>query len=130
MLNYAALVVFAVAAAWWLLRDRAIRAGRADLADETIARDFVFALVLLFVVTSRVLSPQFMIWLLGLAAVVLCARDSRLRRPAWVVVAAVIFSATRVRQPRQHAAAEPGAAGGNLGRLRHPFSVVGPRAGV
>lgn len=99
LLNYAALVVFAVAAAWWLLRDRAIRTGRDDLADETVARDFVFALVLLFVATSRVLSPQYMVWLLGLAAVVLCASDSRLRRPAWIVVAAVIFSATVYDNP-------------------------------
>ena len=59
-----------------------------------MSRDFVFAVALLLVVTSRVLSPQYMIWLLGLAAVVLTAGSSALRRPAWMIVAAAAITAS------------------------------------
>ncbi len=51
-------------------------------------------MVLLLVVTSRVLSPQYMIWLLGLAAVVLAAKAGVLRRAAWMVVVAAIVTAS------------------------------------
>ncbi len=79
--------------AWWVARDRAIhRAGRVDLAEAAAGRDAVLTAVLLAVVLSRVLSPQFMIWLLGLAAVVLSTRGSRLHRPAWVVALAVALT--------------------------------------
>src|SRR6185295_5675962 len=69
-LDIAAVLVLLAAAWWWWMRDRGIRRGREDLADEVLARDFVFTVVLLFLVTSRVLSPQFMIWMVGLAGVV------------------------------------------------------------
>jgi len=88
----AAVLVLFAAAGWWWLRDRAIRRGRDDLADEVLARDFVFTVVLLFLITSRVLSPQFMIWMVGLAAVVLCARTTRLARPAWLVLVATLLT--------------------------------------
>jgi hypothetical protein len=91
-LEIAAFLVLLAAAWWWWMRDRAIRNGRKDLADEVLARDFVFTLVLLFLVTSRVLSPQFMVWMVGLAAVVLCARSTRLERPAWLVLVAMLLS--------------------------------------
>lgn len=93
-LEWLTLAALAAVAAWWALRARAIRAGRSDLADAAVSRDFVFTVVLLLVVTSRVLSPQFMIWLLGLAAVVLTAGTARLARPAWLVVGATILSAS------------------------------------
>lgn len=92
LLGIAAFLVLLAAAWWWWMRDRAIRRGREDLADEVLARDFVFTVVLLFLVTSRVLSPQFMIWMVGLAAVVLTAGATRLSRPAWLVLAAVLLS--------------------------------------
>ncbi|HEU4739158.1 MAG TPA: glycosyltransferase family 87 protein [Solirubrobacterales bacterium] len=92
LLGVAAVLVLLAAAWWWWMRDRAIRRGREDLADEVLARDFVFTVVLLFLVTSRVLSPQFMIWMIGLAAVVLTAGATRLSRPAWMVIAAVLLS--------------------------------------
>jgi Glycosyltransferase family 87 len=92
LLGVAALLVLLAAAWWWWLRDRAIRRGREDLADEVLARDFVFTVVLLSLVTSRVLSPQFMVWMVGLAAVVLCARTTRLERPAWLVLVAMLLS--------------------------------------
>lgn len=86
------LLVLAAAAGWWLLRERAIRSGRADLRDAAVSRDFVFAVVLALVVANKVLSPQFMIWLVGLAAVVLTAGTPRLARPAWTVLAATALT--------------------------------------
>ncbi len=92
LLGLAAVLVLLAAAWWWWMRDRAIRGGRKDLADEVLARDFVFTVVLLFLVTSRVLSPQFMVWMIGLAAVVLCARATRIARPAILVLVAMLLS--------------------------------------
>jgi len=43
-------------------------------------------------VTSRVLSPQYMIWMLALAAVVLTAKTSALKRPAWTVIVAALVT--------------------------------------
>lgn len=74
-------------------------AGRTDLGDAAISRDFVSAIVLALVVTSPVLSPQYMVWLLGLAAVVLSAGTTRLARPAWIVVGATILSTALFRSP-------------------------------
>ena len=98
-LEWLTLLALAAAAAWWALRARAIRGGRADLAGAAVSRDFVFTVVLLLVVTSRVLSPQFMIWLLGLAAVVLTAGTPRLARPAWLVIGATILSTSAFGSP-------------------------------
>ncbi len=53
--------------------------------------DAAFVAVLLFTVTSRVISPQYVVWLVGLAAVCLCHRASRMRVPvALVLVAAFV----------------------------------------
>ncbi|HEX4307482.1 MAG TPA: glycosyltransferase family 87 protein [Solirubrobacterales bacterium] len=97
LLKVLLVAVLAGAATWWWYRAKAIRAGRAELADDAVSRDFVFAVVLGVVVTSPVLSPQYMIWLLGLAAVVLSAGPTRLRRPAWIVVGATALSAVGIR---------------------------------
>jgi hypothetical protein len=91
--------VLAAAAAWWRLRERAIRAGSEGLAEAAVSRDFVFTLVLLVVVVSPVLSTQYMVWLLGLAAVVLSAGSARLRRPAWIVVGATALSTATFKSP-------------------------------
>jgi hypothetical protein len=53
--------------------------------------DAALSAVLLFTVTSRVISPQYMIWLVGLAAVCLTSRHT-VQRP----VAALILAATAV----------------------------------
>ena len=98
-LKWLSLAVLVGAAVWWRYRGRAIRAGRADLGDATVSRDFVFTIVLLLVVTSRVLSPQYMVWLLGLAAVVLSAGTARLARPAWIVVAATLLTTAVQHSP-------------------------------
>ncbi|MEU8518619.1 glycosyltransferase family 87 protein [Streptomyces sp. NBC_01216] len=64
--------------AWWRIRARAF--------STTTTADAAFVAVLLFTTTSRVISPQYMIWLLGLAAVCLAYRASGMRRPAHLVV--------------------------------------------
>jgi hypothetical protein len=61
-----------------------------------LARDFgvstpadaTFTAVLLFTTTSRVISPQYMLWLVGLAAVCLVFRSSRMGLPAVLVLVA------------------------------------------
>lgn len=98
-LKWVSLGILIAAAAWWWGRDRAIRRGRKDLTLPEVSRDFIFTLVLWLVVASRVLSPQFMIWLLGLAAVVLTAGSTRLARPAWIVVGAVVLTAGLYQSP-------------------------------
>ncbi len=50
--------------------------------------DAAFAAVLLFTTTSRVISPQYMLWLVGLAAMCLCAGASRMGRAAGLVLVA------------------------------------------
>lgn len=98
-LRWLTLAALAAAAAWWWFRRRAIRAGCKELTADAVSRDFVLTVVLLVVVTSPVLSPQYMVWLLGLAAVVLSDRSTRLRRPAWIVVGAAALSTATFRSP-------------------------------
>ncbi|WP_327366937.1 glycosyltransferase family 87 protein [Streptomyces sp. NBC_01217] len=64
----------------WRLRAR-------DFRVSTPA-DAAFTAVLLFTTTSRVISPQYMLWLVGLAAVCLVFRDSRMALPASLVLLA------------------------------------------
>lgn len=98
-LDLLALLLLLAAAWWWWARDRAIKRGRSDLADKALGRDFVFTVALLSVVISRVLSPQYMIWLVGLCAVVLSTRGTRVARPAWIVIGAVIITAGLYQSP-------------------------------
>nr|WP_245979420.1 glycosyltransferase 87 family protein [Streptomyces diacarni] len=79
----AAMVVTGACFGWlllWRLRAR-------TWAPDTPAQASLAA-VLVFVVTSRVLSPQYLIWLVGLAAVCLTLRTGRQALPAWLVLAA------------------------------------------
>jgi hypothetical protein len=99
LLGWLTLVALAAAALWWWRRQRLIRDGCERLADAAVSRDFVFTVVLLVVVTSRVLSTQYMVWLLGLAAVVLSAGTARLARPAWIVVGAGALSMATFKNP-------------------------------
>jgi hypothetical protein len=55
--------------------------------------DAAMSAVLLFTVTSRVISPQYMIWLLGLAAVCLTSRHTTQRPVALLIAAATAVSA-------------------------------------
>lgn len=99
LLGLLTLAALAAAAAWWWHRARAIRAGCERLAEAAVSRDFVFTIVLLVAVTSRVFSSQYMIWLLGLAAVVLSAGTVRLARPAWTVVGAAVLTTATFKSP-------------------------------
>ena len=99
VLGWLTLAALAAAAAWWWRWQQLIRAGCERLADAAVSRDFVFTVVLLVVVTSRVLSTQYMLWLLGLAAVVLSAGTARLERPAWIVVGATTLSMATFKSP-------------------------------
>lgn len=73
----------------WLLlwRLRAWDTGR----PSTLA-DAAFTAVLLFTTTSRVISPQYLLWLVGLAAVCLAFRRSPMTRPALLVLAAALVT--------------------------------------
>ncbi|WP_242483128.1 glycosyltransferase 87 family protein [Streptomyces sp. HSG2] len=79
----AALALTGLAFGWLLLwRLWAVRFRAHTVADAA------FVGVLLFVTTSRVISPQYLVWLVGLAAVCLCHRADRMRAPAVLVLAA------------------------------------------
>ncbi|MEE1755115.1 glycosyltransferase family 87 protein [Streptomyces sp. SP18CS02] len=80
----AAALALTVAAFGWLLLWRL----RARAFGSTTPADAAFAAVLLFTTTSRVISPQYMIWLVGLAAVCLVFRASRMRKAARLVLMA------------------------------------------
>lgn len=54
--------------------------------------DAALAAVLLFTVTSRVISPQYLVWLLGLAAVCLTSRHTTQRPVAVLLVAATALT--------------------------------------
>ncbi|MFI2640467.1 glycosyltransferase 87 family protein [Streptomyces sp. NPDC018610] len=69
---------------WWRVRAR--RWTPATPYDAALSA------VLLFTVTSRVISPQYMIWLLGLAAVCLTSRQTTQRPVAVLVAAACLVS--------------------------------------
>ncbi|MEI2716729.1 MAG: glycosyltransferase 87 family protein [Candidatus Nanopelagicales bacterium] len=70
-----------LAVVWW--RQRLAQAAPADIA---------FTVVLFSVVVSRVFSPQYSIWLLGLGALCLVAPRSRVRTAVWLVVAAAAIA--------------------------------------
>ncbi|MGW0700462.1 glycosyltransferase 87 family protein [Streptomyces sp. NPDC002867] len=61
---------------------------RAREWDPATPCDAAFAAVLLFTVTSRVISPQYLVWLVGLAAVCLVRRETRMVQPALLTLAA------------------------------------------
>ncbi|WP_416069535.1 glycosyltransferase 87 family protein [Streptomyces sp. FL07-04A] len=87
VVNDAALGLTVLASGWlllwrWRSRLTARRLGPRPLAEAA------FTAVLLFTVTSRVISPQYLVWLIGLAAVCLCFRDSRMTLAAGLVLAA------------------------------------------
>lgn len=76
------------AAFGWLLLWR-LRARR--FAPHTLA-DAAFTAVLLFTTTSRVISPQYLVWLVGLAAVCRCFPGSRMGPPTALVLAASLVT--------------------------------------
>jgi len=92
-LQVATLVAILVVAGWAFARDRLIRKhGRADLQDVAVGRDAAFAATLLAMVTNGVLSPQFLMWVVGVGAVCVGTRGSRTLRAAMLVAASVILT--------------------------------------
>ena len=88
LIAHASLVATAVAGGlllWWRVRAR--RWTPATPYDAALTA------VLLFTVTSRVISPQYLVWLLGLAAVCLTSRHTAQRPVAALIVAATAVSA-------------------------------------
>ncbi|MFI1260912.1 MULTISPECIES: glycosyltransferase family 87 protein [Streptomyces] len=77
-------LTLSLAAAGWLFlwRVRARRPGPATLCEAA------FTATLLFTTTSRVISPQYMLWLVGLAAVCVTVRGCRQTPPAVLVLLA------------------------------------------
>lgn len=83
LVSTAALALTGMAFGWLLLWRLMARRFEAH----TMA-DAAFVGVLMFTTTSRVISPQYMVWLVGLAAVCLGFRASRMGLPAGLVLAA------------------------------------------
>lgn len=105
------MVILAVACvAWTVTRHRLVREGRRDLAHRSVGADAMFTAVLLFMVVHEVLSPQFMIWLIGLGAVALTFGQCRVRRPVLVVAVAVMLTRSYAGSWLQLIAGEPGPA--------------------
>ncbi|GJF24141.1 MULTISPECIES: glycosyltransferase 87 family protein [Streptomyces] len=79
----AALALTGTAFGWLLLW----RVAASRFAAHTAA-DAAFVAVLMFTVTSRVISPQYMVWLIGVGAVCGTFRAGRMRVPVALVLAA------------------------------------------
>ncbi|WP_344049232.1 glycosyltransferase family 87 protein [Streptomyces thermoalcalitolerans] len=87
VVSAASLALTGAAFGWLLLwRLCAHRLGPAALADAA------FVAVLLFTTTSRVISPQYVVWLVALAAVCLCFQGSGMVVPAGLVLAAALVT--------------------------------------
>ncbi|MFI6355425.1 glycosyltransferase 87 family protein [Streptomyces sp. NPDC050743] len=93
-----AALALTVAAFGWLLLWRLRMTRR---APHTLA-EAAFTAVLLFTVTSRVISPQYLVWLIGLAAVCGSYRASRMGAPAVMVVAASFLTVLEFPLGFQH----------------------------
>jgi uncharacterized membrane protein len=78
----ATFVALGLLAVWWV--------GRRP--TDVSYYDAAFTAVLFLVLTSRVLSPQYMIWLLGVAAVGLIVRESSQRPAVWLLLAAIALT--------------------------------------
>jgi hypothetical protein len=85
----ATLAMLATAAGFGVLLWIRRRAARSGGFQPALLADVALAATLVAMVTSRVLSPQYLIWILGLAAVCLTRRDTVQRLPAWIVLGAV-----------------------------------------
>lgn len=81
----------------WLLWWR----GRADLVPgrwtTTVYYDVALVAVLIAIVTSRVLSPQYLVWVVALIALCLTSPNSALTGPCWLLLATI--SLTQVEFP-------------------------------
>ncbi|MGW0575343.1 glycosyltransferase 87 family protein [Streptomyces sp. NPDC002920] len=87
MVSDVALFLTALAFGWLLLWRLTAR----RFAPHTLA-DAALTAVLLFTVTSRVISPQYLVWLIGVAAVCLCFRATPMTLPSALVLAACLLT--------------------------------------
>ncbi|MEU1625771.1 glycosyltransferase 87 family protein [Streptomyces sp. NPDC020096] len=69
---------------WWRLRARAF--------SHAVLYDAAFTAVLVFITTSRVISPQYLIWLLGLGGLCLAHRYTAQRLPVVLILIACAFT--------------------------------------
>jgi len=90
-LHVTMLVLGCACAIWWFLWTRRSAAAKPEIKS-AIGRDAAFTAILLYVVVSPVLSPQYLIWLIGLGAVAASSPHSVVRRPVWAVVVAALLS--------------------------------------
>ncbi|GAA3790042.1 glycosyltransferase family 87 protein [Streptomyces coacervatus] len=86
-ISSAALFLTGVAFGWLLLW----RLMATRFLPNTLA-EAAFVAVLMFTATSRVISPQYMVWLVALAAVCMCFRSSRMGVPVALVLAAAFVT--------------------------------------
>ena len=111
-----AMALTALAFGWlllWRLR------SRGPLHPSTLA-DAAFTAVLLFTTTSRVISPQYLLWLVGLAAVCLAFRRSPMARPAQLVLVATGVTLLEFPIWFSHVVAERLAGRAAAGRAQRP----------
>ncbi|MCQ4080570.1 DUF2029 domain-containing protein [Streptomyces sp. RB6PN25] len=69
---------------WWRIKARVFTTA--------VLFDAAFTAVLLFITTSRVISPQYMIWLLGLGGLCLATRSTVQRFPVLLALVACVFT--------------------------------------
>lgn len=87
LVSTAAMALTVLAFGWlllWRLRARTYAAAT--------QYDAAFTALLVFTTTSRVISPQYMVWLIGIGAVCLTLRDTVVRLPVVLVLAATVFT--------------------------------------
>ena len=89
-------VLAAGLAVWWYAQTR--RGRSISIAR---GRDAVFVATLWYIIVSPVLSPQYLIWLIGLGAICLCAPESVMKRPAAAIAIAVVMTRLMLGEPAQ-----------------------------
>ncbi|WP_188282442.1 glycosyltransferase 87 family protein [Streptomyces sp. CBMA29] len=87
LVSTAAMALSVLAFAWLLLWR--LRARTYSVATPF---DAAFTAVLVFTTTSRVISPQYMVWLVGVGAVCMTLRESVVRRPVALMLGATLFT--------------------------------------
>ena len=79
---FATVAAFALLAYWWWIKEW----------RPAVVADATFVGTLLMIVTSRVISPQYMIWLLAVAAFCLMFKDTSQRRSALILLISLPLS--------------------------------------
>jgi hypothetical protein len=85
--SWAALALSVLAFCWLLLWR-----VRATVFTAATPYDAAFTAVLVFTTTSRVISPQYMVWLIGIGAVCGTVRGTAMRLPVLVTLAATLMT--------------------------------------